>query len=80
MRYKIDTQKPTTFTNTDDNQIKDITEGPACKNISKCEAQEMCVIPMKTTLDHCRVKRKQTERHTMALDRKCQYYKDIISV
>lgn len=37
-RYEINTQKITNFINTSNNQIKDITEGPACKNISTGES------------------------------------------
>lgn len=37
VRYKINTQKPTTFINTNNNQIKDITEDLACRNISTGE-------------------------------------------
>lgn len=57
MKYKINTQKPTTFINTNNNQIKDITECPAYKNISTNEAftQEMCMTYMKKTLEYnCR--------------------------
>lgn len=57
-----------------------MTAGSACENINTGEAptQELCMAYMKKTLKyHCR---KLKERHTMSLGRKCQYYKDVISV
>ena len=51
VRYKFKTQKPSTFINTNNNQIKDITEVPAYKNISTRETltYEMCTASMKKT-------------------------------